>query len=147
MAKDSKSSDIAVPAKEIGRPRIKVNWKAVDAMCLYSSTQEEIAAFLGLSVDTLDRASKRDNKCPFADYSGQKRKAANIRLRQLQWESATHGNITMQIWLGKQRLDQRDKQEIIQQHDPLADLLAEFKKAHERGYVPPAVPEVTEENQ
>jgi len=29
-------------------------------------------------------------------------------LRRLQWKSATNGNITMQIWLGKQYLGQRD---------------------------------------
>ena len=30
----------------------------------------------------------------------------------MQWKSAEKGNVTMQIWLGKQNLGQSDKQEV-----------------------------------
>ena len=42
-----------------------------------------------------------------------------IRLRQLQWQSATKGNVTMQIFLGKNLLGQQDRIEETQLEEPL----------------------------
>lgn len=42
------------------------------------------------------------------------------------------GDSRMCIWLGKQDLDQRDKQEIFEGDDPLKQLLEEFKIEHSR---------------
>jgi hypothetical protein len=38
-------------------------------------------------------------------------------LRRVQWQKALDGNITMLIWLGKQYLNQTDKQQIDQSFD------------------------------
>lgn len=96
----------------MARPRKDINWKAVDAMSIYQATQEEIAAFLGLSVDTLDRAAKRDKGCSYADYLAQKRRAGSVLLRKWQWAAGQKKNPTMLIWLGKQYLGQKDKHEV-----------------------------------
>ena len=42
-----------------------------------------------------------------------------MRLRQLQWKSATKGNVVMQIWLGKQILGQSENT-IKEDDEPLA---------------------------
>ena len=42
------------------------------------------------------------------------RDKGKIRLRQLQWRAAEKGNVSMLIWLGKQVLDQTDRQEITE---------------------------------
>ena len=42
-----------------------------------------------------------------------------MRLRQLQWKSAENGNVTMQIFLGKNILGQQDKLEENQLDEPL----------------------------
>ena len=42
-----------------------------------------------------------------------------MRLRQLQWKSAEQGNVTMQIFLGKNILGQQDKLEESQLEVPL----------------------------
>ena len=42
-----------------------------------------------------------------------------MRLRQLQWKSAENGNVTMQIFLGKNILGQQDKIETSELDEPL----------------------------
>ena len=94
---------------KLGRPQITVNWKAVDAMCMHHATHREISCFLGISEDTLSRAALRDHETTFAAYCEQKRLAANVRLREMQWEFAAKGNPALLIFLGKQYLGQMDK--------------------------------------
>ena len=42
-----------------------------------------------------------------------------MRLRQLQWKSAEKGNVTMQIFIGKNMLGQQDKIETSELDEPL----------------------------
>ena len=42
-----------------------------------------------------------------------------ISLRRAQFEKALSGNVVMQIWLGKQHLDQKDKIEQTTYNEPL----------------------------
>lgn len=95
-----------------GRPKIIIDWQKVDAMCRIQCTGEEIADVLGISYDTLERACKREKEVKFADYIAQKRQGGKAALRRMQWKNAEDGNATMQIWLGKNILDQVDKKEI-----------------------------------
>lgn len=92
-----------------GRPRIEIDWEAVDALCALQCTQEEIASNLSISVDTLERATRREKKQSFAEYFGTKRRVGFVSLRRKQLELAEAGNVTMLIWLGKQYLGQKDK--------------------------------------
>lgn len=62
-----------------------------------------MAAVLNCSVDTLGRR--------FAEVIEKGRKQGNMSLKRKQYEVAMGGNVTMLIWLGKQRLDQTDKVE------------------------------------
>lgn len=89
-----------------------IDWDSVDGLCAIQCTGEEIASFLKIDYDTLQRACKRDKKSKFADYIGQKRKRGNVSLRRRQWKLAMKGNPIMNIWLGKQYLNQTDKKEI-----------------------------------
>lgn len=93
----------------MARPRKEINWDDVDKLCGLQCTEEEIAQFLGISVDTLGRACQRDQKMSFAEYFGQKRGLGRVSLRRAQWQLAQKGNPTMLIWLGKQYLNQRDR--------------------------------------
>ena len=103
--------------KGTGRDLIDVDWEEVAELCKIQCTQEEISAVTNISVDTLDRASKRENDCSFAEFYQQKKLGGNTSLRRKQWALATADNATMQIWLGKQYLGQTDKQEITEK-DP-----------------------------
>jgi hypothetical protein len=93
----------------MARPRIEINWKVFDALCAVQCTQEEIAAHLKVSTDTIERACRRDKKQGFADYFSTKRKIGWSSLRKRQYTEAMKGNPTLLIWLGKQYLGQRDK--------------------------------------
>lgn len=94
----------------MARPQKPISWSDVEKLCGLQCTEEEIAQFLEISVDTLHRACKREYRISFAEYFRQKRGVGKISLRRSQWQLAQKGNAAMLIWLGKQYLDQRDKQ-------------------------------------
>ena len=65
-------------------------------------TKKEIASFLGIHPDTITNN--------FQELFEKGREEGKRNLREWQLESARKGNVTMQIWLGKQYLDQRETQ-------------------------------------
>lgn len=86
-------------------------------------TYQEIASVLGVPVARLTRKYRKD-----IELGHQKR---NASLRRRQYEMAMSGDVKMLIWLGKQYLDQKDKLEETRVDDPLAELLAEFRRQSE----------------
>lgn len=109
-----------------GRPKIEINLEHLAELCQLYCNDEEIAGWLGVSVDTLIRR-KHDDPAFLEAYM--KGKAdGKVALRRLQWESAKKGNVSMQIWLGKQALGQRDKHE-IEAGESIAGLADVVKKA------------------
>ena len=85
------------------RQLLDIDEKKVEALASYGCTTTEIAAFFGCDVSTI---SKR-----FSKIIAKGKESGKIRLRQKQFEVAMKGNVSMLIWLGKQVLDQKDKQE------------------------------------
>ena len=96
---------------KMGRKKIVVDWKKVDAMCKIQCTAEEICSVLDLSEDTLTRRCKEEFDVTFAEYSKQKREAGKASLRRMQWAMAEK-NPAMAIFLGKNILGQSDKQHL-----------------------------------
>jgi len=95
----------------MGRKKIDIDWNIVDEKLSHFCEGTEIAEHLGISFDTLNRRVKQEYNLDFADYKAQKRAKGEMILRELQLKSAKEGNVTMQIWLGKQYLNQIDKAE------------------------------------
>lgn len=87
----------------MARPRLKIDPAQVEALARIHCTHEEMAAVLGCSTDTLTRR--------FADVIEKGRDQGKASLRRKQFELAMKGDRTMLVWLGKQVLGQRDKQE------------------------------------
>src|ERR1700681_3423535 len=85
-----------------GRPKKFVDLELVEKLAHIQCTYGEIASTLGVSVDTLQR-----NK-DFAVVYKRGAEGGRKSLRRMQFESANKGNVTMQIWLGKQYLGQSD---------------------------------------
>ena len=81
----------------------------VEKLAGYGCTNIEIASFFGCD-ESLIRKS-------YSEYLTKGRDKGKIRLRQLQWNSASAGNVAMLIWLGKQLLGQTDKAEIEWEHN------------------------------
>lgn len=98
-----------------GRPRIefdKDTWKQIEGMCEIHCTGEEIAGVLDIDYDTLNARVKDKYTVGFSDYYKRHQGKGKASLRRLQWEAAETGNTTMLVWLGKNVLDQTDKQEV-----------------------------------
>ena len=92
-----------------GRPAAIIDWKAVDRLLQAGCTGVQIAARQGIHPNTLYERCSQEHKCDFSDYSRQRKEAGDTMLHEQQFAAAMKGNITMQIWLGKQRLGQKDK--------------------------------------
>ena len=96
----------------MARPKkYNIDTEEVVKLASYGCTNKEIADFFGCSADLLEKS-----------YSESLRKGkvdVKIRLRQLQWASAENGNVTMQIFLGKNMLGQQDKIEQNELEEPL----------------------------
>ena len=93
----------------MGRPRKEINWKVAETAAALHCTGEEIAALCDVSYDTLERRVKElDDYDSFADWYKRHSADAKKALRRWQMDTAKKGNATMQIWLGKQYLGQKD---------------------------------------
>jgi hypothetical protein len=85
-----------------------------EALCKLQCTGEECASVLGCSYEHLNNTLSADGEGGFLDYFKRHSEGGKASLRRLQWRNAEAGNVTMQIWLGKQYLGQSDKQEVAQ---------------------------------
>jgi AraC-like DNA-binding protein len=89
--------------KKTGRPRAKVDAAQVEELASIFCSLAEIAAVVNCSVSTIQRR--------FAQAVEKGRERGKESLKRAQWKKAvTDGNPTMLIWLGKQHLDQKDRQ-------------------------------------
>ncbi len=95
-----------------GRPKIEIDWEQFDKLCMIQCTLIEIASWFDCTSDTIERAVLREKKISFADYFTIKRGKGKIALRRKQYEVALSGNTYMLCWLGKQYLEQADKQDM-----------------------------------
>lgn len=96
----------------MARPVKVVDFDKLARICQYPLTNEDIAAILDLSKDTIERAIKKEYGISFAAYKEQKQSSLRFTLFAKQIEVAKNGNVAMLIWLGKQYLGQSDKQEV-----------------------------------
>lgn len=85
----------------MARPQKNISAKQVEQLAGIGCTNEEIATLVECSVDTLVRR--------FAEVLKKGRETMKSSLRRFQYNSAKKGSVPMQIWLGKQYLNQRDK--------------------------------------
>lgn len=95
--------------KTRGRPKLVLNETGKAVIINLSSimcTDEEIAACLGVTVETLQN---KDNNDAFLECKEKGAGNGRKSLRRIQFEIAKKGNATMAIWLGKQWLGQKEK--------------------------------------
>ena len=97
-----------------GRPRFELSdeefGKLVN-MVRIQCTQEEICGIYGVTDKTLNEALKRREEPGFSEFYKRHQDEGRASLRRAQWKAAQDGNPTMLVWLGKQMLGQRDKQD------------------------------------
>lgn len=95
---------------------INIDWNKVDNALMAGASGQEIAALLGIHYNTLVNKVRDEKNCDFCEYKAQKRAKGDSILRAKQFDSALNGSIPMQIWLGKNRLGQTDKKEVVSEN-------------------------------
>ena len=98
-------------ASKTGRTPAVIDWDTVGKLLEAGCSGESIATQLGIHRTTLYNRCKADLGLTFSTFSQQKKMLGDNLLRAKQYQTAMSGNVTMQIWLGKQRLGQSDKME------------------------------------
>jgi hypothetical protein len=102
MTKPKRPEDL----QKRGRKPIEIDYDKAEKLAAIMCTQSEIASVLGVSLSVLEH----DPEFQRVHKKGMEHGKAS--LRRMQYSAAKDGNITMQIWLGKQYLGQRDKQDV-----------------------------------
>lgn len=96
-----------------GRPRIDFNFELFEQLCTIQCTLVEISGVMKISEDTIESRCKEHYGAGFSDIYKKLSADGKMSLRRTQFRLA-EDNPTMAIWLGKQYLGQKDKQEIDQ---------------------------------
>lgn len=103
------------PANPVGRPPKLVcddaTLEKLKVIAAGQHTQLEAAAIFGVSIRTFEEFLRVNEKAREVWEEG--RGSGQGSLRRMQFVSAQKGNVTMQIWLGKQYLGQKDKHESL----------------------------------
>ena len=122
----------------MGRPKKNLtpkDWDSVTYMCMIHCTGEEIAGVLGMDYDTLNRNCKEQKKMNISEYIKEHQMGGKMSLRRAQWKSAENGNVSMQIWLGKQWLGQKEQSDIelsVNTDDTIKEMEQFFKDQKEK---------------
>ena len=88
-----------------GRKPVKIDLVELEKLCSLQCTDEELAAFFGVSARTIENRRKQPK---FAEVMSRGKAKGKISVRRAQMKLLDAGNGTMGIWLGKQLLGQRD---------------------------------------
>ncbi len=97
---------------EGGRPRKELTdelFETLVSLCQIMCTQDEICNVIDMDHKTLDARLKERNEGGFSQFYKKNISDGKSSLRRAQYNNAMGGNATMQVWLGKQYLDQSDK--------------------------------------
>lgn len=113
-----------------GRPPKIIDYDLLSKLCRIQCTGEECAAVLDMSYETLNNKLKAEGHGGFLDYYKRFAGEGKASLRRMQWKNAESGNSTMQIWLGKQYLGQKEPEKDADEDDSrLADIMGQFAQA------------------
>jgi len=92
-----------------GRPLIPIDWDEVDRLLMAGCKGVQIAAYYGMHPDTLYIRSQTERGIGFSELCRQKKEKGNSLLLLAQFKMALEKDRGMLIWLGKNRLGQRDE--------------------------------------
>jgi len=117
-----------------GRPQKEIDWEIADEMLRAECHGTSIAARFNMHPQTFYDRVVLEKGVSFTEYSKLKKTEGDDDLRQTQFDVAKKDkNTTMLIWLGKQRLSQKEHQEVVStpNDEKLDALLADVKSMKE----------------
>ena len=89
----------------MARPKAKIELVELEKLCAMQCTDEEIAAFFGVSTMTVERRRKVQR---FSDVMEQARAKGRVSVRRNLFRVASNGNVAASILLAKNLLGYRD---------------------------------------
>jgi hypothetical protein len=93
------------PRQGAGRKAAPIDLMELEKLCVLHCTDEEIAAWFGVSTRTIENRRKQPE---FLEVMKRGNAKGRISVRRAQMKLLEAGNATMGVWLGKQLLGQRD---------------------------------------
>src|SRR5262252_2414610 len=89
----------------MARPEAKIDVMELEKLCTMQCTDEEVAAFFGVSTRTIER---RRRQARFAEVMERARAKGRVSVRRSLFKLANAGNIAAAIFLAKNLLGYRD---------------------------------------
>lgn len=119
------------PERITGRNVKLVDWKRVDELLMAGCNGTEICPHFDMHHDTFYRKVEEKFGISFTAYSALKKNKGDSLLREKQFEKALQGDNTMMVWLGKNRLGQKDTHDAptVPNHNDLKELIKEIKSS------------------
>ena len=79
-----------------------INKEHFEGMCKIQCTKDEMCGIFNVHEETLTKWCHQEYSMGFSDVYKKLSSTGKMSLRRQQFKSAENGNVTMQIWLGKQ---------------------------------------------
>jgi hypothetical protein len=89
----------------LGRAPVQIDPAELERLCAMQCTEEEIAAWFGVSKKTIERRRKKDD---FLNAMERGKAKGRVSLRRNLWKLANAGNVAACIFLAKNLLGYRD---------------------------------------
>lgn len=96
----------------MGRPPVKLDWDEIGKLIMAGCPTSAIAAQFGVVDKTLYTRCETDLGIKLTEFTQEKRSKGDNLLRAKQYSVAMEGDRSMLIWLGKNRLEQKDQTEV-----------------------------------
>lgn len=99
----------------MSRPEKPIDWKKVDELLMAGCMGTEIAAYFDMHQNTFYARVEQEYNVSFTQFSSEKKSKGESLLRAHQYAKALgltdKGDNTLLIWLGKNRLNQKDNKD------------------------------------
>lgn len=89
----------------MARPKVKIDIVELEKLCQLQCTDKEIAAFLGVSVKTIERRKKITK---FSDTMEAAKAKGHVSVRRMLFSLGAKGNVAAAIFLAKNLLGYKD---------------------------------------
>lgn len=115
----------------MSRPEKEIDWKLVDTLLLAGCLGTEIAPNFDMHVKTFYYRVEEKYGMTFTAYSSEKKGKGEALLRKVQYDKALKGDNTMLVWLGKNRLKQRERDNLTDEEvESIADAVYRIQEAN-----------------
>lgn len=102
--------------RAVSRPQIPLDWDRIDALLEAGCPGTEIAAHLKVCPATIYERVESEKGMLFTEYAAAKKSRGESIIREVQYLKAIgeteKGDNTMLVWLGKNRLNQKETSDI-----------------------------------